>query len=174
MDEIKRLQSFSSIKDVIEAVADVAYRRYLKIRRLTREKQDCDELWNKLNIDKISNIKIKNGIVSQRLQQTLIDSMDEYRKYLNDSIDGLLNIGILTFHSLIESDDNYKIETMKLLNDDFVEQHNQLITNISKDVDIGIPNAIRCIVENTTQNQYRFWRQRVCETIHLLVDLYAH
>ena len=152
----------------MESLADTAYTRYLKIRRLTREKQEWDHLWTKLNIDKISNIQIKNGELSRASIQILIDSMDEYRQYLNESINGLLDIGILTFHNLIESYENYKNETMQLLNDDFVKKHNELIKNISTDVLIGIPNAIKCVVENTTQNQYRFWRQRVCHTIHFI------
>ena len=141
----------------------MAYKRYLKNRRLIRDFDVCDQLWIDLNIDRINRIEIQNKHVSQSILKMLIGSIDKFIKYLNNSIDGLVDIGIMAFHEFIQNKPKYKNDTMQLLNDDFVKQHNQLIHKESHDIINGIPNAIKCVVENTTQNQYRFWRQRVCE-----------
>ena len=128
---------------------------------MTREQEQYGTLCNDLNIEKINNIKIDNDHVSQQDLTILVDSLNKYREYLNKSINDILDVGFVAFNECIESDLNFKNATMLLLNDDFAKKHNELIRLESRNEENGIPNAIKCVVENTTQNQYRFWRQQV-------------
>ena len=163
---LRQTECWYTISHIVETIAETAYKRYQANRRLTRAQEEYATLWDDLDIEKICDIRIEDNHVTQKVLKILTQSFNTYREYLNNSINDILDIGFVAFHERIESDLNFKNETMLLLNDEFAEKHNELIRLESRNEEIGIPNAIKCVVENTTQNQYRFWRQKVGRTLN--------
>lgn len=172
--KLQKLDIYDTIRQYIEAISELCYQRYLKIHRLETTNDTFNQLWKRLNLKQICKMNDESDDISPQLLTMMENSFNQYREYLNESLSDLFDIGIIAFHKLLESDEYYKTSTMQLLNVDFVKEHNELLRKIATDEHEGIPNAIQCVIEHTTQSQYRLWRSKVCKYCIYIISVYHY
>ena len=158
-EELQNTPIGTTIFKVLEGTSHVAYTRYLKIKRLTVVNEFQNSGWKKFQMPAIGKLDIKN--ISSKIIKKMETKLKNYTEYLNEKVNDMLDIGFVRFRRLMETNQHYKTCALEILNVDWVETHNLLIKDACSDIHTGIPNAIECMTNYTSQEQYNFWRRKV-------------
>ena len=151
-----------TVINILEATAHSSYLRYFENGRLKNMIDKYKHFWQKFHTNTLdaTNIDDANDI-SSRIIKKLCNRLTKYIEFLNESIFNLIDIGLKTWQNLLKRNDNFKLNTLNLLENDFVHSNNKLIHEATNNINDGIPNAIESVCQNTTQNQYKYWRRKV-------------
>ena len=159
---IKNSVYFPTIKTVLEHSGHLAYTRYVANYKLTHSYNLLNQVWGMFRVGDFKKLASGDAWISPRTLRRLESQVHKYIHYVNERLHFMLDVGLTTFHSLLNSNEYYRISTVKLLNADFVKIHNESVKALCSDTHVGIPNAIETVMTNTSQEQYQLFRTKVC------------